>query len=90
MGERVPGSIGSSAYPSRVLKGLKMGGHLGASRSFARGLEVVRIDAKRNLLFVKGAVPGYNGSFVIIKKCPDWVTSRKKQTFKAQAAAQAS
>jgi large subunit ribosomal protein L3 len=90
MGERVPGSIGSSAYPSRVLKGMKMAGHLGASRSFARGLEVVRIDPKRNLLFVKGAVPGYNGSFVIIQKCPGWVTSRKKQTFKTQAAAQAS
>jgi large subunit ribosomal protein L3 len=87
MGHRVPGSIGSSAYPSRVLKGLRMGGHMGNARAYVRGLEVVRIDKDRNLLLVKGSVPGYNGSFVIVQKCADWIMRRKKKTFKAQAQA---
>jgi large subunit ribosomal protein L3 len=55
---RAPGSIGASAYPARVFKGMKMPGRMGGRRSTQRGLEVVEIDAERNLLLVKGAVPG--------------------------------
>jgi len=89
MGHRVPGSIGSSAFPSRVLKGLRMGGHMGVARVHVRGLEVVRVDSARNLLLVKGSVPGFNGGYVIVQKCPEWVAVRRKQTFKAAAAAPA-
>jgi large subunit ribosomal protein L3 len=84
-GHRVPGSIGSSAYPSRVLKGVRMGGHMGAVRSMARGQELVRVDPQRNLLFIKGVVPGFIGGFVIVQKCHDWMAARKKATFKSQA-----
>ena len=83
-GHRVPGSIGSSAYPSRVLKGVRMGGHMGAVRSMARGQELVRVDPQRNLLFIKGVVPGFIGGFVIVQKCHDWMTARKKAKFKSQ------
>lgn len=86
MGHRVPGSIGSSAYPSRVLKGVRMAGHMGAARAFSRGLEVVKIDSEKNLLLVKGSIPGFNNGFVIIQKSPDWVTARKKPKHASQAA----
>lgn len=79
MGHRVPGSIGSSAYPSRVLKGVRMGGHMGNHRVMQKGLEVVKVDPANNLLLVKGAIPGYNGNMVIVRKCADWMTARKKK-----------
>ncbi len=85
MGLRVPGSIGQSAYPSRVLKGTRMGGHMGDARVTIRGQELVRIDAERNLLFIKGQVPGADGGFVMVTKSPEWVAKRKKQTFTTQA-----
>jgi large subunit ribosomal protein L3 len=65
---RAPGSIGGSAWPSRVRKGMRMGGHLGASRSTVRDMEVVQIDAAKNLLLVKGGVPGPNGGFVLVRQ----------------------
>ncbi len=65
---RAPGSIGASASPSRVVKGHKMGGHMGNVRRTAKNLEVVRIDEERNLLLVKGAVPGPSGGYVIVKE----------------------
>ena len=65
---RAPGSIGGSAWPSRVRKGMRMGGHLGASRSTVRDMELVKIDAERNLLLIKGGVPGPNGGFVIVRQ----------------------
>lgn len=77
MGNRVPGSIGQSAWPSRVLKGVKMATHMGAERVMVQGLAVVKVDPERNLLLVRGAVPGPNGGFVIVKKCADWMTKRK-------------
>ena len=58
MFHRAAGSIGSSAYPSRVLKGMRMAGHLGNSRVTVQNLRVARIDQENNLLFVRGAVPG--------------------------------
>lgn len=64
---RAPGSIGCSAYPSRVFKGKRMGGHYGASRQTTKNLTVVRIDKERGLLFIRGAVPGATGGFVQVQ-----------------------
>jgi large subunit ribosomal protein L3 len=68
MFHRAPGSIGASAYPSRVAKGKKMPGHLGDSRVTVRNLMVVRADKENNLLVVKGSIPGANGGYLLIKK----------------------
>ncbi len=64
---RVPGSIGQRQTPGRVFKGMKMYGHFGCDRTTVQNLTVVRVDAERNLLLVKGAVPGFDGSDVIVK-----------------------
>jgi large subunit ribosomal protein L3 len=64
---RQPGSIGASAYPSRVWKGMRMSGHLGAERVTQRGLKIVRRDPEHNLLLIKGSVPGAKNSVVVIK-----------------------
>ena len=66
--ERAPGSIGACATPGRVWKGSRMPGHMGAKRVTAQNLEVVLVDPDRNLLAVKGSVPGPNGGLVIIKE----------------------
>ena len=68
MNVRAPGSIGASAYPSRVIKGNRSSGHMGDDRVTIKGLTVARVDAENNLLLVRGAVPGANGSVVIVKK----------------------
>jgi large subunit ribosomal protein L3 len=68
MNVRAPGSIGQSAYPSRVIKGTRSSGHMGDERVTVRGLTVARVDIENNLLMVRGAVPGATGSVVIIKK----------------------
>ena len=68
MNVRAPGSIGQSAYPSRVIKGTRSSGHMGDERVTVRGLTVARVDVENNLLMVRGAVPGATGSVVIIKK----------------------
>jgi len=65
---RAPGSIGSTTFPGRVLKGKRMAGHMGNKRVTARNLEVIQVDTERNLLLVKGAVPGANGGLLIIEK----------------------
>src|SRR5437588_900142 len=65
---RAPGSIGSGTTPGRVLKGTRMAGHMGNARVTIKKLEVVQADAERNLLLVKGSVPGANGGLVTIKK----------------------
>jgi large subunit ribosomal protein L3 len=65
---RHAGSIGASATPSRVLKGMKMAGHMGNDRVTARHLEVFQADPERNLLLVKGAVPGSRNGLLLIKK----------------------
>jgi large subunit ribosomal protein L3 len=64
---RQPGSIGASAYPSRVFKGKRMSGHMGDERVTQRGLRVVARDPENNLLLIKGAVPGATNSVVIVK-----------------------
>ena len=66
MFHRAPGSIGASAYPSRVIKGKKLPGHMGAARVTTGGLEVVRIMPRENLLLIKGAVPGPYGGLVLV------------------------
>ncbi len=65
---RCPGSIGGSADPARVFKGTRMAGRMGNARSTVRNLKIVKIDAEQNLLMVKGAVPGPNGGFVMIRQ----------------------
>jgi large subunit ribosomal protein L3 len=64
---RAPGSIGQCQTPGRVFKGKKMSGHMGSERVTVQNLEVVRVDAERNLLLVKGAVPGAPGGDVIVR-----------------------
>ncbi|MBM3779405.1 MAG: 50S ribosomal protein L3 [Acidimicrobiia bacterium] len=68
MFHRAPGSIGASSYPSRVVKGMRMAGHMGHDRVTVRNLKVVRVDAENNLLLVEGAVPGARGGYVTIRK----------------------
>ena len=65
---RHAGGTGMSASPSRVFKGKRMAGHYGASRSTSRNLQLVRIDSENNLMLVRGAVPGPNGGFVMIRE----------------------
>jgi large subunit ribosomal protein L3 len=68
MFHRRPGSIGASSFPSRVVKGMRMGGHMGFARVTARNLMVVSTDKENNLLLVKGAVPGPSGGYLLIRK----------------------
>jgi len=67
LSHRAPGSIGQNQTPGRVFKGKKMAGHMGNVRRTVQNLEVVRIDADRNLILVKGAVPGHKGGQVIVR-----------------------
>jgi large subunit ribosomal protein L3 len=68
MFHRAPGSIGASSFPSRVVKGMRMGGHMGSDRVTVRNLKVLKVDAENNLLLVEGAVPGGPNSYVTIRK----------------------
>ena len=67
LAHRAPGSIGQNQTPGRVFKGKKMSGQMGNARSTVQNLEVVRVDAERNLLLIKGAVPGHKGGRVIVR-----------------------
>jgi large subunit ribosomal protein L3 len=68
MFHRAPGSIGASAFPSRVWKGQRMAGHLGMQRVTVQNLRVERVDQEKNLLYVRGAVPGPQGGYVVVEK----------------------
>jgi large subunit ribosomal protein L3 len=68
MFHRAPGSIGASAWPSRVLKGMKAAGHMGHARVTVRNLRVVQVLAEENTLLVEGAVPGPQGGYVVVHK----------------------
>ena len=68
MFHRAPGSIGASSFPSRIFPGLKMGGHMGVDRVTVRNLEVIDVDIEENVLVVKGAVPGPNGGYVVVRR----------------------
>jgi large subunit ribosomal protein L3 len=65
---RAPGSIGSSATPGRVFKGLKMAGHMGVDKVTVQNLKVLRVDVDRNILLVQGSVPGPNNGTVMIRR----------------------
>lgn len=67
LSHRAPGSIGQNQSPGRVFKGKKMAGHLGAAQRCTQNLEIIRVDAERNLLAIKGAVPGAKGSDVMVR-----------------------
>lgn len=65
--ERAPGSVGQNSFPGRTLRGQRMSGHMGSDRITMENLEVVVVDAERNLLAVRGSIPGSNGGIVLIK-----------------------
>lgn len=68
MFHRAPGSIGASAFPSRVLKGMRAAGHMGSERVTIRKVSVVRVDPENNILVVRGSVPGAGGGYLVIAK----------------------
>jgi large subunit ribosomal protein L3 len=68
MFHRRPGSVGASSWPSRVIKGRKLPGHMGKERVTARNLTVIQADKENNLLVVKGACPGASGGYLLVKK----------------------
>jgi large subunit ribosomal protein L3 len=68
MFHRAPGSIGASAFPSRVLKGMRAAGHMGSETVTIRNVRVVRVEAGNNILVVRGSIPGAGGSYVVIRK----------------------
>jgi len=86
MFHRAPGSIGASSFPSRVVKGMRMAGHMGADRVTVRNLRVLKVDADNNLLLLEGAVPGGPNAVVVIRKAvaakvvktPQVETTKKK------------
>jgi len=65
---RAPGSVGASSYPSRVFKGMRMAGRMGTDKVTVQNLKVLKVVADKNLLVIKGCVPGHNNSYVIIQK----------------------
>jgi large subunit ribosomal protein L3 len=68
MFHRAPGSIGASSFPSRVFPGMKMAGRMGNAQVTVRNLEVVSVDAEDNVIAVKGAIPGPNGGYVMVRR----------------------
>jgi len=72
---RAPGSIGGGTTPGKVFKGLKMAGHMGNARITVKNLEVVQVDPERNLLFLKGGVPGAPNGLLIIRRTGKRVSS---------------
>jgi len=65
---RAPGSIGAASYPARVFKGMRMAGRMGGETIKVQNLRVLKVVAEKNLLVIKGAIPGHNNSYVIIEK----------------------
>jgi large subunit ribosomal protein L3 len=65
MFHRAPGSIGASSYPSRVVKGMRMGGHMGDKQITVRNVKVIRVDTENNLLLLEGSVPGGPNAIVV-------------------------
>jgi large subunit ribosomal protein L3 len=79
MFHRAPGSIGSSAYPSRTFRGMRMGGRMGGDRVTVKNLEVLRVDEENNLLVVKGAVPGASGAVLVVRRSRAPIRIKKPQ-----------
>ncbi|MCA9424807.1 MAG: 50S ribosomal protein L3, partial [Candidatus Omnitrophica bacterium] len=78
MGNRIPGSIGCSAYPSRIFKGKRMAGRMGGDKVTALGLTVIKIDNENNLIYVRGCVPGPNGRMIEIRESNRGKALKKK------------
>jgi len=83
MFHRAPGSIGSSAYPSRVFRGMRMGGRMGGDRVTVKNLKVVQVDEEHNLLLVRGAVPGARGAYLSVRRSRAPIRIPKVQAPKA-------
>ncbi len=66
--QRSPGSIGAASYPAKVFKGMRMGGRMGGNRVKTQNLRVLKVIPEKNLILIKGAIPGHKGSFVILEK----------------------
>lgn len=87
---RVPGSIGASSFPSRVVKGMRAAGHMGAERNTVQNLKVIKVDAENHLLAVRGAVPGSEDCLVIVRealkknKTSPWKVAEKAAEKKAE------
>jgi len=75
LSHRAPGSIGQCQTPGRVFKGKKMAGHMGSRNVTVQSLEIIKINLEKNLLFVKGAVPGSNGSYIVIKPAVKFINA---------------
>jgi len=88
MFHRAPGSIGASSYPSRVFKGQHLPGHMGAERRTAESLEIALVDQEKNIIAVKGSVPGFNGALLTVKTAkkrkPNVEKEEKAQSEKKQ------
>jgi large subunit ribosomal protein L3 len=80
---RAPGSIGQRAYPGRVMKGMRMGGHMGADTVTIKNLKIVAVEAEQNLVLIKGAIPGANNSRVVIYSQAKDFVSRVLNSVKA-------
>jgi large subunit ribosomal protein L3 len=83
MFHRAPGSIGSSAYPSRTFRGMRMGGRMGGDRVTVKNLKVVQVDEEHNLLLVRGAVPGARGAYLSVRRSRAPIRIPKAQAPKA-------
>jgi large subunit ribosomal protein L3 len=81
MFHRAPGSIGASSYPSRVVKGMRMGGHMGADRVTVRNVKILRVDPENNLLMLEGSVPGGPNAILLIRKA---VAAKKLKVAQAE------
>ncbi len=77
MSGRRPGSIGASSFPSRVVKGMRMGGHMGSGNVTVQNLKVVKVDNAKNIICVKGSVPGVEGKFLVVRASLKRGTKRK-------------
>jgi large subunit ribosomal protein L3 len=89
MSGRRPGSIGASSFPSRVVKGMRGPGHMGAERVTTQNLKIVKVDSANNLLLVSGSVPGVEGGFLVVRTSLKRGTQRKWKTDSAAAAKEA-
>jgi large subunit ribosomal protein L3 len=80
MFHRAPGSVGSSAYPSRTFRGMRMGGRMGGDRVTSKNMTVVRVDEENNLLVVRGSVPGATGAYLAVRRSRAPIRVVKAQT----------
>ena len=90
MSRRRPGSIGASSFPSRVVKGMRMGGHMGSDTVTTQNLKVVKVDGQNNLILVKGTVPGAEGGYLVVRTSLKRGARRKWKVEGSQSAKESS